>query len=537
MPVIDLPSAASLTWALMKAIQPRFNCISFLPKASIGTLLLGICSGVLLAQNPPPSISVPGPPSIVVNWNRKTRNRAIPTLQAVVNPMLRRGSPIHDASLAAMSRLGCDYVRYAFWFPYPKLSVAELRPPDQNQTYWDFQYMDPLVEDFLAASGGRPSVWSFSTIPQWMFTTPKPVIYPDDPNQVMWNYSQGRDLANVQAMADYFARVASWYTQGGFTDELGKFHSSGHHYDMRYWEVFNEIDGEHEPTPEQYVERYDAVVEAVRKVAPEMKFVGLALSYPEGGARMFDYFLDPKNHKPGIPIDYISFHVYAAPSADENVDAWQYTFFGRANEFLAAARYILRLRDRLSPSTKVMINEAGSILSGDMFQGEPNHIERAIPPEYWNLSGALYAYLYLELAQLGVDTVGESQLVGFPSQFPSVSMVDWTTGKPNARFTVLELIKNNFGPGDDLPETEVRNNGIPADADGIAAQAFVTSSGRKLLLVNQRNREIVVDLPREWVGATVQVIAIGSIDPTKQNLADVRLPLPPFAVAVVTLKN
>jgi hypothetical protein len=341
----------------------------------------------------------------------------------------------------------------------------------------------------------------------------------------------------VQALGDYYGRLARWYTQGGFTDESGKFHGSGHHYDMHYWEIFNEIDGEHEPTPQQYTERYDAIVEAVRKVVPDMKFVGLALSYPEGGAHMFEYFLDPKNHKAGIPLDAISFHAYAAPGADEPQDAWQFTFFARANEFLAAARYIVRLRDRLSPSTKIMVNEAGSILPGDMGQSEPNHVETPIPAAYWNLSGALYAYLYVQLAQLGVDAVGESQLVGFPSQFPSVTMIDWTTGKPNARYTVLGLLKNNFGPGDDLPETEVTDHGIPADTDAITAQAFVTGSQRKLVLINQRNREIVVELPKEFAGASAQTIGGTSPDVIKQDVKDSKLRLLPFAVSVVTSKD
>ena len=157
--------------------------------------------------------------------------------------------------------------------------------------------------------------------------------------------------------------------QGGFTDELGKFHSSGHHYDIRYWEVFNEVDGEHDTTAQQYVERYDAVAQAVLKVAPTMKFVGLALSGPSEAPRTFAYFLDPKNHQPGIPLDYISFHICATPSGDQTLEDWQYTFFDRASEFISVTRYILQIRDQLSPSTKVMVNEAGSILSGDMTQG------------------------------------------------------------------------------------------------------------------------------------------------------------------------
>lgn len=487
-----------------------------------------IASSAALAQNEP---------LILVNWQKKTLNRTVPTLQAVVNPMLRRESPIHDASFDALHKLGPDYARYAFWMPYPKLAVAELRPPDAKQTYWDFQYMDPLVEDIVKASAGHSPVMSFSTIPQWMFTTPQPVTYPDDPNQVTWNYSQGTILPDVKGMGDYFGRLAAWYNQGGFTDELGKFHSSGHHYDIQYWEVFNEPDGEHETTPQQYVERYDAVTQAVLKVAPGMKFVGLALSAPSDAARTFAYFLDPKNHQPGVPLDYISFHGYSTPSGDETLQDWQYTFFDQASEFVSVTRYILQVRDLLSPSTKVMVDEAGTILNNDFAQVEPNHIEKPIPPEYWNLSGALYSYLYSNFARLGVDVLGESQLVGYPSQYPSVTMIDWTTGKPNARFRVLELIKNNFGPGDELPTTEVKSNGSFAEADAVEAQAFVRDGHRKLLLINKRNRNVTVIVPQECIAATVQTIGGTSPDTVTQNIAETKLRLEPFSVSVIALRD
>ncbi|HTR22592.1 MAG TPA: hypothetical protein VMI10_01310 [Terriglobales bacterium] len=483
------------------------------------------------------TMSAESVPSVVVNWNKKFPIRTTPTLQAVINPMLRRGSPIHDVAFGALGKLGCDYARYAFWFPYPKMAVAELRAPEKEQTFWDFQYMDPLVEDFAKASAGRPAVWSFSTNPQWMFTTPQPVVYPEDPNQVAWNYTQGTQLHDVQELADYYGRLASWYMLGGFTDELGKYHASGHRYDMRYWEIFNEIDSEHEPTPQQYVARYDAIVEAVRKVAPEMKFVGLSLSYPAGGQKMFEYFLNPANHKPGIPLDYISFHVYAAPGADQTLDHWQFTFPDRVSEFVAETRYIAQIRDRLSPSTKIMVNEAGSILSGDMVQGEPGHVEKAIPPAYWNLSATLYATLYVEMARLGVDVIGESQLVGFPSQFPSVSMIDWTTGEPNARYTVLELLKNNLAPGNEFAETEVLPNGVPADADAVTVQAYVAGGHQKMIMINPRNREISIDLPKEWAGATAQTIGGASAQVMKTDLPQSRFRMPAFSVSILTLKD
>jgi hypothetical protein len=44
------------------------------------------------------------------------------------------------------------------------------------------------------------------------------------------------------AAGEYFSRIISWYTKGGFVDELGVKHISNHSYDWKYWEVLNEVD-------------------------------------------------------------------------------------------------------------------------------------------------------------------------------------------------------------------------------------------------------------------------------------------------------
>jgi hypothetical protein len=116
-------------------------------------------------------------------------------------------------------------------------------------------------------------------------------------------------------------------------------------------------------------------------------------------------------------------------------------------------------------------------------------------------------------------------------------MVDWTNGKPNARLTVLELLKNNFGLGDELADTEVRSNGSLADSDAIEAQAFTRDGHRKLLLINQRNREVTVELPKECLGATIQTIGGTSPDTKMQNVADVKVRSLPFSVSVIALKD
>jgi len=122
----------------------------------------------------------------------------------------------------------------------------------------------------------------------------------------------------MKEVADYYARLVSWYTQGGFTDEYGQRHDSGHHHHIAYWEVLNEIDFEHKMTPEFYTRLYDAIVEAIHGVDPKIKFVALALAAPAKNPAFFEYFLNPKNHKPGVPLDMISYHFYASPAPDEN---------------------------------------------------------------------------------------------------------------------------------------------------------------------------------------------------------------------------
>src|SRR5581483_4147027 len=289
---------------------------------------------------------------VEVAWDKIERvSNTVPTLQVVVNPPLRRGSPIHDRVFSELERLGADYVRYVPWLPYPKLAVAELEPAANGKASWDFSLIDPMTEDFLKATHGHSVVLNFSTIPAWMFKTASPVSYPQDPDQVTWNYTQGSELRDpsMKELGDYYARLVSWYVNGGFTDEYGKRHESGHHFKIDYWEVLNEVDFEHNMTPEQYTARYDAIVSAIRKVAPKTKFVGLALAMPSDNPRMFEYFLNPKNHKPGIPLDMISYHFYASPTADETPEIQQYTFFGQADRFIATVRYIEEIRKRLSP--------------------------------------------------------------------------------------------------------------------------------------------------------------------------------------------
>lgn len=466
---------------------------------------------------------------LTIDWDKTTVvSKSTPTLQVVVNPPLRHGEPLSIASYKALKELGADYVRYVPWFPYPKLAVAELEPPTIEKTSWDFSLIDPMTKDFLAATEGHPTIINFSTTPTWLYKTDKPVTYPADPNQPVWDYTQGTELRDPsgKALGDYYERLVSWYVDGGFTDESGVRHESGYHYKFPVWEVLNEVDSEHSMTPENYTKRYDAIVEAIHRVSPETKFMGLAFSSPNDHPEFFEYFLNPTNHKPGIPLDYISYHFYASPTRSQTLADWQYTFFDQANGFLNTVRYIENIRKRLSPATKTDLDELGVILPTD------NTAADKVPPPagYYNLAGSLYAYLFIQLSRLQIDMIGESQLVGYPTQYPSVSMMDWTTNQPNPRFWVLKMIKDNFHPGDTLVDTDL-------NSPDVAAQAYITPSGHKLLLANKQNHAIEVKLP-DAAKATALTVDESTGDEPAHSVkpANGQMKLQPFAVTVVSWK-
>ena len=100
------------------------------------------------------------------HWDKVTGvSKTTATLQVVVNPPLRRGSPIHDNAFKSLHDIQADYVRYVPWLPYPKLGIAELEPPANGKTSWDFSLIDPMTIDFLEATKGHSVILNFSTIP------------------------------------------------------------------------------------------------------------------------------------------------------------------------------------------------------------------------------------------------------------------------------------------------------------------------------------------------------------------------------------
>jgi hypothetical protein len=493
-----------------------------------------ICLASLVVSCVLPSFSAEQRVKIEIHWDKAIAvSKTSLSIQDCPEPPLRRGRPTHDPIYKALRDLHADYPRLQPWNSYPKIAVAELKPPEDGTTYWDFTIMDEITEDFMQATEGHPVVFCFSTIPAWMFRTKTPVAYPEDPDAIDWNYEQSTELRDpsMKEVADYFARLVGWYTQGGFNDEYGRWHASVHHYKVAYWEVLNEVDLGQNISPELYTRLYDSIVARVRQVAPDMKFMGPALGNIADGGAYLTYFLDPRNHQPGIPIDRVSYHLLAGLGWHDEAEIMPHLCFEQADHALTAVRYIESIRKLLSPQTGTDIDEMATVIcpaTGDDV--------KPIPDWYWNLSASISAYAYTQLALMGIDVVGINELIDYPGQFASETLTNWETGQPNARYWAWKLLRENFLPGDRLVETQLHFPARPIVSPYIYAQAFVTQQGeRKVLLLSKRNRSFDISIPGA-AGAKVEVVdqTTSSSPPGTTKLAADGMTLHGFAVAVVT---
>jgi hypothetical protein len=318
---------------------------------------------------------------------------------------------------------------------------------------------------------GRTVIPNFSTQPTWMYDT-SDWSYPADPNKVDWGYPRGNALSNTtDNLVGYYTRLLSWMILGSFKDEYGVIHyNTGDKYQLTHWEVFNEPEGCHGLNPQTYTKQYDAIVKGVREqVDPQknIKFVGLALAGRE--MDWISYFLNPANHDPAaLPIEFISFHFYASCDSRTNPNSYE-QFFPAADGFFSEAQQIMNMKNSISPNTKLDCDELGVILPDDT-----NNNAAPFPLIYWNAAAAFYAYLFGNLAPMGYDALGESQMAGVPpipqwdimdAQFSGVSMVNWTTGEGTARYWVLRLLLDTFQSGDKFVKSNTTQQEFCAELD------------------------------------------------------------------------
>lgn len=203
-----------------------------------------------------------------------------------------------------------------------------------------------------------------------------------------------------------------------------------------------------------------------------------------------------------------------------------------ASAFAARIEQVMKVRDELSPKTKLIVDELGTfdVVKPGEEACRANEPYTAFHPLYWNANGANWAVNFVTAQKLGLPLMSVSQMVGYPTQCPSIAMFNPDTAKPNAHYWVLYLINRNFGPGDKLA-------GTGSTSDDVVAQSAITPAGRKVLLINTTEKPIDVDLSGTFEVSDLTAEIVDQISgedlPRQEFLTGPHLTLAPFAVAVV----
>jgi len=272
---------------------------------------------------------------------------------------------------------------------------------------------------------------------------------------------------------------------------------------------------------------------------PKVQFFGPEVSGAE--VQWATYFLNPKNHKAGVPpVEFFSLHNYISSVNDPAT--WQGKYFtdpkGEDGAFSALAfvdqlRTVMKLRDDLSPATRIVIDELGTFdqVKPSDGGGPDDEPYAAYNPRYWVATGGNWAVNFITAENRGIPLISMTQMVGNATQSPSCTMVNPDTAHPNAHYWVLSLINSNFGPGDRLVGTQ-------SSSTDVVAQASITSAGRKVLLVNTSNRSVPVNLAAAFAGSSLRAEVVdeasGENAPRKDHNAGTTVTLAPFAVAVIS---
>jgi len=448
--------------------------------------------------------------TVNVDWNTVVKRTATAaTIEVDVMPFLGRtefgGS--FNAYYEAMANLGAEYVRYAPWYPNPRVVVPELTPhictKTQRSSNWNSTMFDGIMRDFMAAVCGPDAVrgecklsvvQQLSTMPSWMYVGG----YCQDAaesclplaGQGAWNttnpfnaYARGGALVDPSCgeMARYMARLVGWYTSGGFNDECGHWHESGLHYNWWGLSVLNE--DEHSIQPDDgtaYTTCYDAIAAEVSKVNPTIQLVGPEIAGTSGHSTEYLlHFLNASNHNPPIPPAVSSYHWGSNAGSGPDgrgsggegfLAAWESTVTDPASTPMRAEAFKLQtgqatemvlnefipfVTDWCDPTHTLVLANGGSCpnwqdpatAGGDPDLRKAKGLGINRRTWSWNAAAAVFAYGYGTLAELGYKYVGQDQLIGgtWPDNEPAVSCMDWQTGEVNAKYWVTNLLATTIG--------------------------------------------------------------------------------------------
>lgn len=168
--------------------------------------------------------------------------------------------------------------------------------------------------------------------------------------------------------------------------------------------------------------------------------------------------------------------------------SWLGPLVNSARGVIADATEAARVIKTASPKTKIFMDEVGILLGIAPFNMSDT-LGNGSLSSWWNIQSVVWALFIGELAAAGVDMIGASQFVGWPCEtpwydyshekctkglyepsppdcgqaagnYPEMSVIDWSTGKLNARGWTMQLLIDGLGNGNkEILQTNVTQLG------------------------------------------------------------------------------
>ena len=271
----------------------------------------------------------------------------------------------------------------------------------------------------------------------------------------------------------------------GMTDELGKYHHSGHFYKFGYLELMNEVDGHCNvffgstmlAKVRNYNRMYDSAAKILKKNHPDTKLIGLCLG-SRGTEQLWQTFLNQSEHAPGTPWppDGVAYHAYASGASTTGWNGWARPLIDSAHGVIGESIASAKVIKAASPSTKIFMDEVGLILGCNPPFDMTATLGYGNLSSWWNLQSVVWSMFVGELATARVDMLGASQFIGWvagppgspvgiPSADPAagtpyqpqvtaggncaeMSLVSWVDGSFNARAWTMKMLIDAMGHED-----------------------------------------------------------------------------------------
>lgn len=455
--------------------------VSVLALVAIATIF-----GLVFYLIPPPHKPPPRIPPSTYAVSANLAGRGIPTQLAVGTNIQSAADITPSTALRAQTALDLltnwksPMVRLHLGFRQAGTNDPIVLP-ESVQGNWDFTLLDATIQHLR--DHNITFFLDVRTAPPWMF----------DANGQLPD-------AEFSAFATYMARLVGWYNKGGFTDDKGKFHASGHTGWVHVWEIWNEpksgwdIPGNVKNraaapwmTPDRYANLYDVTEAAMKAVDPTILTGGPAInSYPDI-PYLLTFIKDVQ-----APLDFFSMHFYAANSYTEpDTSVFNAVYGPRFLQRLIAVHKMLQ-QYKPGQNIPIWVDE----LNFDEASTFPIDLRGTSPVSYPFIASAYVTAQYQGVALLDEFTLTSDAQFG---------LIDITTNQSYRPYWLYRLLAQEFPPGSTL---------LPVTVDarsGNVALAAIAPDGQSLrLLVANLTAAHATDVSGAGVTRTIPIALTGT---------------------------